>query len=267
MIKKFDKSMLNDNHFHVRKKFNNASYQMHWHEYFEFTLYCGCSGTHTINGNDYKVEGNCLFLVTPMDFHQIQANSNTDSYSIIVGFSESIVDPCLLSSSIAPLVIYSPSTLIKELFEELLQLYKTKDESMLFKARLLINYILTYIKEQGTSLALSSAYLPPIINKAITYCLKNFSTNILLDDIAKFCRVSPAYFSDLFHRTMGKTFKAWLTGIRIEYAKCLLESGETSVLNVAYECGYNSLWHFIKIFKASTNLTPKEYKNRYKPNI
>ncbi len=259
MIKKFHKTMLNNRHFHTRKKCGHASYPLHWHEYFEITFYNNYNGIYNANGENYKIDGCCAFIATPMDFHEIKVTDDPNSYSIVLGFSESIIDPALLTLGILPCALYNVPPFLVDAFEEIVSLDNGNDQNALVKIRLLINYALSEFISNGTPLLQSDSYLHPAINKAISYTLKNFSTNISLADVAELCGMSNAYFSDLFHRTMGKTFKTWLTDIRIEYAKRLIENGETSVLNISLDCGYNSLSHFIKVFKSKTGLTPKEY--------
>ena len=105
------------------------------------------------------------------------------------------------------------------------------------------------------------------VRKAVSYVLKNLSGDISLAAVSEACNTTPSYFSTLFHKVMGKTYKTWTNEIRIEHAKRLLEEKEYSVIALAYECGYNNHSHFTKIFKDYTGYSPTEYRKLAKTDF
>jgi len=60
----------------------------------------------------------------------------------------------------------------------------------------------------------------------------------------------------------GKTYKDYVVGLRMEYAKQLLQSGDLSVAEISMMVGYSSVSYFIRIFKEETGVTPAKYMNR-----
>lgn len=68
------------------------------------------------------------------------------------------------------------------------------------------------------------------------------------------------YFGKLFKDYTGVSFSRYLTKVRMEKAVEYLEDANYSVHQVSYMCGYNSVSHFIQIFKKYYNETPAKWK-------
>jgi AraC-like DNA-binding protein len=58
------------------------------------------------------------------------------------------------------------------------------------------------------------------------------------------------------------SFKQYLTSIRIHEAKRLLLETDRLVIDIALEVGFNSIPHFNRVFKTSTQVSPVEFRNR-----
>ena len=72
----------------------------------------------------------------------------------------------------------------------------------------------------------------------------------------------------MFKSHTGKTLKNYHNELKINYAMELLKNKKMSILKISTTLGYNSLSHFIKLFKSYTSLTPNEYRKQFfKENI
>lgn len=98
------------------------------------------------------------------------------------------------------------------------------------------------------------------IISAIDYIEDNFKENITLDKIAATCNLSPCYFSKLFKKEMGINFNTYLNNKKIEYAKEILKTTDTPILNIALDLGFDDCGYFIKVFKKVEGVTPKKYR-------
>nr|WP_298512179.1 AraC family transcriptional regulator [uncultured Marvinbryantia sp.] len=92
---------------------------------------------------------------------------------------------------------------------------------------------------------------------------ENYSRDISLDDVSKEVNVSPYYFSKIFKEESGENFTEYLTKIRINKAKELLEDAELSIKEIGVMSGYTDPNYFSRIFKKHTGITPREYRERY----
>jgi len=52
--------------------------------------------------------------------------------------------------------------------------------------------------------------------------------------------------------------------MRIDYAKDLLETSDLKLEQIAEYCGYSSEVHFYRQFKSIMEMTPAEYRRKYR---
>jgi two-component system response regulator YesN len=99
-----------------------------------------------------------------------------------------------------------------------------------------------------------------IIDKAKSYINANFQKEISLDDVSREVDISPYYFSKIFKEETGENFIEYVTAIRIEKAKELLEQSNLSMKEICAQIGYADPNYFSRTFKKNVGLTPTEYK-------
>src|SRR6478609_7613339 len=73
-----------------------------------------------------------------------------------------------------------------------------------------------------------------------------------LDDAAAELGMSRRRFTTLFAQATGKSWADYLSDLRIEYAKSLLQTTNRSIISIAFECGYEELSSFYRAFKRAT---------------
>lgn len=101
-----------------------------------------------------------------------------------------------------------------------------------------------------------------LIAKAVDYCKKYYDTDINLQRIADHLNINKDYFCKLFKEKHHINFWDYVTGLRIDHAKKLLESTEERASDIAIQCGYINSSHFGRIFKETVGLTPAEYRRQ-----
>lgn len=107
-------------------------------------------------------------------------------------------------------------------------------------------------------------YTPPkkytILKPAIKYITENYyDTTITNDFLAELCAISTVYFRKTFESVYGVSPIKYLNNYRINKAKSILHSDYESIEQVALSVGYNSIYHFSRMFKLYTGKTPSEY--------
>lgn len=101
-------------------------------------------------------------------------------------------------------------------------------------------------------------YLYRRIVQAKLYVDCNFFEKIDLDNIADEAFFSKFHFIRLFKKAYGKTPHQYLTFVRIEKAKQLLQT-PAPIAEVCNEVGFDSISSFTGLFKRTTGLTPSAY--------
>ena len=78
--------------------------------------------------------------------------------------------------------------------------------------------------------------------------------------LAKRISVSPTYLRRLFNEKLGVSPIKYLTRLRIDHARALLESGYYTVEAVSRMCGFNDPKYFARVVKKRFGCTPKAFK-------
>ncbi|AKC61698.1 PocR ligand-binding domain-containing protein [Clostridium sporogenes] len=123
----------------------------------------------------------------------------------------------------------------------------------------------SYVKENLSSDSLDIS-VSNTLNPAIEYIYNHKSENITAKKMAEVCHVSPSYFSRLFAKETGKSFSSFVSNLKIDWAKNLLEETDMHVNEISDELGFNETGYFIKIFKKYEGVTPFVYRKYCKKN-
>nr|VVV05019.1 Bifunctional transcriptional activator/DNA repair enzyme AdaA [Aliivibrio wodanis] len=95
----------------------------------------------------------------------------------------------------------------------------------------------------------------------IKYIDDNLSEQLSEGDVAESCHYSITYFSKLFHKEIGISFRDYLCSKRINKAKKLLiENRDIKIAIIAYQCGYHDVSYFTRVFKKKTGSSPGGYR-------
>ncbi len=95
------------------------------------------------------------------------------------------------------------------------------------------------------------------------YVQEHYSQPITLESVCEVAGFSPSYFSALFKKETGEGFAKYLTHVRMERAKELLQQTNLPVSEICVQVGYSDLKHFTQNFKKDTNLNPGQYRKLY----
>lgn len=92
------------------------------------------------------------------------------------------------------------------------------------------------------------------------YILQNYQKSITLQEISDYVGMNPTYLSMLFKEQTGTTYIKFLTSVRLERARELLDRGK-KVSEVSSQCGFLSPRHFSEVFKKHVGMTPDQYRH------
>ena len=81
-----------------------------------------------------------------------------------------------------------------------------------------------------------------------------------LETLGRQFHMSPKYFSSWFQKHFFRTFTDYLTAVRLEQAKTLLQDTEADIELIAQRSGFSAGSYFIRIFRRATGMTPGRYR-------
>lgn len=98
------------------------------------------------------------------------------------------------------------------------------------------------------------------IERILRYVMRNHAQNITLEQICEHFCFSRSYISHRFKKKTGKSFREYLTEIRLEDAKSLLSYSNLNVTEIAFAVGFENSNYFSNVFKEHTGLSPTQYR-------
>lgn len=147
---------------------------------------------------------------------------------------------------------------IPSLMNELVSLNDCNEQSTLIKA--IVSLILARTLPLFHLKPNTEKFKTNLSVRAVTYVTEHFKENISLDTAADALGISRFDVSRLFSSSIKINFVKYVNFLRIAYAKELLETTNKSVLDIALECGYETLRTFNRVFKECVGTTPLQYR-------
>ncbi|MBI4785274.1 MAG: helix-turn-helix transcriptional regulator [Oscillatoriophycideae cyanobacterium NC_groundwater_1537_Pr4_S-0.65um_50_18] len=96
--------------------------------------------------------------------------------------------------------------------------------------------------------------------QVLDYIHDHLDQEITLADLAALLSMSQFHFSHLFKQAIAITPYQYLLQQRIERAKQLLKQTDQPIMEIAFQCGFNSHSHLSKQFRQLTGITPTAYR-------
>jgi AraC-like DNA-binding protein/quercetin dioxygenase-like cupin family protein len=250
------------------------SWQYHYHPEYELVYVLAGNGTRQVGNHISNYENGDLVLMGPDLPHSgFGLNSRGSIEQVVVQFKKEVFGPSLLQRP--------EMKRINELFEKsrygisfgeitkekvtkkLLRLLKLEPFDR-FVELITILQILANAEEH--TLLNSQVTLPTTIRKVhirlqniFNYVDQNFQEEINIKKVADIAHLTVPAFCNYFKKIMNITFTDFINQYRIEQA-CILLQQEKSVGEVCFECGFNNVPYFNKVFKNIIKKTPSEFK-------
>lgn len=125
---------------------------------------------------------------------------------------------------------------------------------------------LTRVKEaldKRKPLSPHSVYMDRGFENMLNYINTHFSEKLTLKQLAAIFDMNPNYCCALFSKYLNRTFSSYLTEIRINEAKTLLQTTNYPLEKIASLVGYNDYFYFSKVFKKECSYSPREYRKMF----
>ena len=91
----------------------------------------------------------------------------------------------------------------------------------------------------------------------------NYMYDLNIEDYAKIANRSLSAFKRDFKKHYNTSPGKWLTNRRLKRAKTMLQTGNKSITQIAFDCGFNNSSHFSRVFKETFYISPSGFKKNW----
>ncbi len=95
------------------------------------------------------------------------------------------------------------------------------------------------------------------------FMITNFQRDLKLEEAASRANMNISAFCRYFKKSTSKTFSHALNEIRIGFACKKMISSDRSISEIAFECGFNNISYFNRVFKNIKQVTPQKYREMH----
>lgn len=247
--------------FHFRERNNGTNENIF--------IYCEeRSGWVQYKKNKYKIEKNQAFILPAHEAHAY-GSSHTNPWSIywfhfcgnnVNMFTDITEKPIDISESDK-----SRHNHRFALFEDMYRnLEKGYSPENLEYVSFCLMYFLASTKYLDQYREINSIREENIIQKAIIFMKDNLEEDISLKQIADHVGYSGSRFGTLFTEKTSYPPMVYYNQLKIQRACSYLQFSDLKFKEIAFRLGYYDAFHFSKVFKKEMEITPKEYRKRYK---
>lgn len=266
-------------------RLNQPSIPIHQHDFFEIVYVWRGEATHIANDKKMKIRAGDLFFMTRTDEHGYEDCVDFEIVNILFTpaflgkrsfdreeyqpFFEAIVaEEKSLKGFFHVSLNGKADLIVRNLIGGMLQEFGRPDlgaEEMLRNSFRNV-LILATRAHNGSGFdkpaARGTQKLQENFRKAVDFIEANFDRAISLEEIAKVAGLNRTYFSEIFHRVMGRKLSNYLMDLRMFKAATLLKNSDLSIKETAYRSGFSDLRHFTRVFQKHYHCTPGKFRTR-----
>lgn len=280
----------------------HGRYHAHGADEFEIHFFLEGSGYFLCNRTKYPVSAGRLFLSGPREFHSIlpdAVSAPLTYYAILFSFpsakdahlellqgeessaersppeEDQALSRALKNALAERQTVLSIDNNFRFQFEDLLQLARSADPSLRESARYLLE---SFLWRWFVRLSPQSANRPGgsagpdmagegksriHVEKALLLMEKAVRENLKVEDLAWKLGLSEEHFIRIFRAQVRMTPHQYFTRLKVEGASGLLMSTDKAVGEIATWFGFENQFHFSRIFKKCTGMSPIDYRKTY----
>lgn len=270
--------------FYIAERYKTEfTYPIHNHSEFELNFTEKAAGVRRIVGDSSEVIGDYdLVLITGKDLEHVWEQNDCHSkrygrlrFSFLPIFSSRALSIRISSTLSAGCWIKHKRALFPDVCHT--QNISVAGYACLRKQGfyavikfMTILYELSLFEEEARTLSSSSFAKIDIhsdsrrVQKVQEYINTHYQEEIRLGQLADMVGMTDVSFSRFFKLRTGKNLSDYIIDIRLGFASRLLVDSTMSIAEICYECGFNNLSNFNRIFKKKKSCSPKEFRENYR---
>ena len=261
--------------YHIQNGGQSFQIPVHWHDELEIIYVKSGFLTVNISGENYIGKPGDAFVVSPGNLHFMGSQTGTVDYftflfplKYIAFRSDDMLDDKLIEPLNSGHLMISPEIkdTVKEQCEQLAGVYAAEnDESeskitVQIKKKIILLQFIHELWKKGFIVENDTTGRNTVEKEMVSYIQQNYTGKILLREFGEQFHLSEKYISRYFKDHFHITLSQYVTYLRLEHAKQMLQETDISVTEVAMQSGYQNISYFIRSFKKTYGVSPLKYR-------
>ena len=262
--------------YHIENAGRSFQIPVHWHDELEIIYVKSGFLTVSISGESYIGKPGDAFVVSPGNLHLMGSDTGAvDYYTFLFPLknlsfrADDLLEDKLLEPLNSGHLMISPRVkdTAKELCEQLIEVYEAKNdesESQLtaqIKTKIILLQFILEMWKKGFIIENDTNGRNTVEKEMVSYIQQNYTGKISLKEFGEQFHLSEKYISRYFKEHFHITLSQYVTYLRLEHAKQLLQDTDIPVTEVAMQSGYQNVSYFIRSFKKTYEISPLKYRN------
>ncbi|AIQ31534.1 hypothetical protein P40081_27830 [Paenibacillus sp. FSL P4-0081] len=226
------------------------------HQALAVRFYKGNGSIHLFSKMEELQEGAISGLLENVEFKSYLARGDLKAVGLMVhnefehlksGSKYSRKSVSAYSRSLLQLIMITLANLPGDIFDfvqgEIISLEERSEYLSFNDVENIVLNVLENIEER------LSKKLSPIMVRAEEFIHRNFTHELTVEMLSEYIGKTPNYFSHLFKRELGITFKEYVTRLRISKAKELIINTNDLIYEISEKVGFSDYNYFTQVFK------------------
>ena len=238
-----------------------SCWKEHQHPHWQFNLYQKSVVVHYFGKSKVELANEEMLLISPGSVHagevvkagaEVEYQMNWEADELPIDWPE---EPYFLLPPNHP-----SYKLLKEILLRIIKEAKSESrEAKLLTKIMLAEFILHFHQAIMTNTP-EEDFATKQVRDTLSWAKSHIYQQFTLKELAEQAQMSPNHFGRVCKQLIGKSPLQYLSHLRIEEAKKLLQDSSRPLKNIAYALDFCDVYYFSRVFKKLTRKTPGEYR-------
>jgi AraC-like DNA-binding protein len=253
----------------------------HYHDACEIALFVKADINVFLKDRQYAIRDGDLLFIDAYEIHKIIYTENKDYSRYVLNFNKSCLQDILAKLGVDDILQsisqngtrrirlnLKQSEKMKDRLDELITENQKKDRTgamnrnALARMRLKLCELIIDLQHllQKADATCPDSTTDNVMRKVLHYLDMMYMNSITLELLEKEFSLSKYHLAHRFRATTGLTVIGYLQLKRVIEAQNRLRQSAQSITDICYDCGFNNIQHFYRVFKKVTGQTPVAYR-------
>lgn len=249
--------------------------QLHWHNNIEIMRMLQGTAEITIGTETFQAAAGDILIINQEELHRIVSEDPTLTYSTFIfpiqalafasgDDAQAYLEPLMQNTMRFPVRITEPKqrNILGSILQQILSVMEQKEAGYELMVKALFLQLIAEIirRRQLIAVQQSPSQKSERLKQILEYIQQNYPTALTISTMAETFHMSEKYFSRYFRTATGQNFTAYLNTVRVEKARSLLRETDRTVLEISFECGYENVSYFNRVFRNQMGISPLKYR-------